>query len=151
MSDKLRFCNPETMAKIPGCSQVVEMTGPGRIVVIAGQLGLDSSGKFAGSGDFRAQVVQAFENLKIALAAVGANFEHVVKLNHYAINLRTNLSIIREVRDAYINRAAPPASTAIGISELAMEGALYEVEAYAILPRANPALAVLKKMRGTSA
>jgi len=80
MSDKLRFCNPETMAKIPGCSQVVEMTGPGRIVVIAGQLGLDSSGKFAGSGDFRAQVVQAFENLKIALAAVGANFEHVVKL-----------------------------------------------------------------------
>jgi enamine deaminase RidA (YjgF/YER057c/UK114 family) len=134
MSDKLQFSNPVGLAKIPGYSQVVEMTGPGRIVVIAGQLGLDSSGKIGGSGDFRAQAVQAFENLKIALAAVGANFEHVVKLNHYAINLRANLSIIREVRNAYISKTAPPASTAIGISELAIEGALYEVEAYAILP-----------------
>ena len=134
MSDKLQFSNPEGLAKVPGYSQVVKMTGPGRIVVVAGQLGLDSTGKFAGPGDFRAQVVQAFENLKIALAAVGANFEHVMKLNHYAVNLRANLSIIREVRNEYINKIAPPASTAIGISELAIEGALYEVEAYAILP-----------------
>jgi enamine deaminase RidA (YjgF/YER057c/UK114 family) len=134
MRDKLRFLDPETMVKIPGYSQVVEMTGPGRIVVIAGQLGLDHTGKLVGSGDFRAQAVQAFENLKIALSAVGASFEHVVKLNHYAIDLKKNLSILREVRDAYINTSTPPASTAIGISELAREGALYEVEAYAVLP-----------------
>jgi enamine deaminase RidA (YjgF/YER057c/UK114 family) len=36
------------------------MTGSGRIVLIAGQLGLDSTGKLIGSGDFRAQAVQAF-------------------------------------------------------------------------------------------
>jgi len=40
---------------------VIEITGPGRIVYIAGQLGLKPNGEIA--GDFRAQVVQAFENL----------------------------------------------------------------------------------------
>ena len=59
-TDKLRFLNPEALVKIPGYSQVVEMTGSGRIVLIAGQLGLDSTGKLIGSGDFRAQAVQAF-------------------------------------------------------------------------------------------
>jgi enamine deaminase RidA (YjgF/YER057c/UK114 family) len=133
MPGNLRFINPETMGKIPGYSQVVAMTGPGRMVVVAGQLGLDRSGKLVGPGDFRAQALQAFENLKAALSAAGASFEHVVKLNHYVIDLKTNLPILREVRDAYINTAAPPASTAIGISELARDGALYEVEAYAVL------------------
>ena len=97
MLDKLRFLDPEGMVKIPGYSQVVEMTGPGRVVVIAGQLGLDHTGKLVGSGDFRAQAVQAFENLKIALSAVGANFEHVVKLNHYAIDLKRFRSCARSV------------------------------------------------------
>jgi enamine deaminase RidA (YjgF/YER057c/UK114 family) len=68
------------------------------------------------------------------MSAAGVNFEHVVKLNHYVIDLKKNLSILREVRDTYVNTSAPPASTAIGISELAREGALYEVEAYAVLP-----------------
>jgi len=133
-ASNLRFSVPKGMAKIPGYSQVVEVTGPGRIVVIAGQLGIDAAGKLAGTGDFRAQVTQAFENLKIALADAGATFDHVVKLNHYVVGLRTNLGILRQVRDGYLNTSAPPASTAVGVPELAIDGALYEVEAFAVLP-----------------
>jgi enamine deaminase RidA (YjgF/YER057c/UK114 family) len=132
MPQNLRFYRPDTLAKIPGYSQVAEVTGPDRVVVIAGQLGIDSTGTLA--GDFRAQAVQAFENLKLALAEAGASFEHVIKLNHYLIGLKTNLGTVRQVRDLYINTAAPPASTAVGISELALEGALYEVEAIAVVP-----------------
>jgi hypothetical protein len=41
-------------------------------------------GKFAGGpGDFRAQATQAFENLKLALSAAGATFDHVVKVTVY--------------------------------------------------------------------
>src|SRR5947208_3443983 len=117
MPSNLRFMNPPAIAKPGGYSHVVEATGPGRIVYIAGQLGLKPDGNIA--GDFRAQAVQAFENLKSALAVVGATFDDVVKLNNYLIDIPKNLGIYREVRDKYINVAQPPASTTIGIPALA--------------------------------
>jgi enamine deaminase RidA (YjgF/YER057c/UK114 family) len=134
MAANLRFLNPDTMSKPPGYTHVVEVTGPGRMVYIAGQLGLEPSGKMAGGGsDFRAQAVQAFENVKSALAAVGGTFEHVVKINNYLVDM-SHLPIFREVRDAYVNTKAPPASTLVAISKLARADALFEVEAVAVLP-----------------
>jgi enamine deaminase RidA (YjgF/YER057c/UK114 family) len=79
--------------------------------------------------------VQAFENLKSALAAVGATFDDVVKLNNYLIDIPANLGIYREVRDKYINVGQPPASTTIGIPALARPDALYEVEAVVMLAK----------------
>jgi enamine deaminase RidA (YjgF/YER057c/UK114 family) len=84
-------------------------------------------------GDFRAQAVQAFENLKLALAAAGATFEHVVKVTNYLVDIG-HIQIYFEVRDRYVDTKAPPASTTIQISKLAHEGALYEVEAIAVVP-----------------
>jgi enamine deaminase RidA (YjgF/YER057c/UK114 family) len=134
MAGNLRFFNPETMSKPPGYSHVVEMTGPGRIVYIAGQLGIDRDGRVVGApGDFRAQAVQAFENLKSALAAVGAGFDQVVKVNNYLVDM-AHLPIFREVRDTYLNKAAPPASTTVRIAQLARDGALFEIEAVVVLP-----------------
>src|SRR5262249_46299184 len=126
------FINPATMHKPPGYTHVVEATGPGRIVYIAGQLGIDPAGTMA--GDFRAQAVQAFENLKAALAAGDGRFEHAVKFNMYFTDIADPLPIGGEVRDRYVNTAAPPASTAVQISKLARDGALFEIEAVAILP-----------------
>ena len=132
MASNIRFLNPDTIPKPGGYTHVVEVTGPGRIIYIAGQLGFGRDGKV---GDFRAQAVQAFENLKSALASVGATFEHVVKLNNYLVDIKKNLPIYREVRDKYVNTSSPPASTTIGIPALAREDALYEVEAVVMLPR----------------
>jgi enamine deaminase RidA (YjgF/YER057c/UK114 family) len=130
-----RFINPPTIAKPPGYTHVVEVTGPVRMIYIAGQLGLDLSGKPAGApGDFRAQAVQAFENLKAALAAVGAGFEHIVKLNNYLTDISAHIAILREVRGQYLNAATPPASTTLEVPKLARDGCLYEVEAVAVLP-----------------
>jgi enamine deaminase RidA (YjgF/YER057c/UK114 family) len=126
-----RFINPPTIAKPPGYTHVVEVTGPGRIVYIAGQLGLDQSGEL--TGDFRAQTEQAFTNLKAALAAVGANFEHIVKINNYIVDIGKNIATFREVRNRYLNMAAPPASTTVGVPELARDGALFEIEAIVML------------------
>jgi enamine deaminase RidA (YjgF/YER057c/UK114 family) len=134
MAAHLRFLNPATLSKPPTYSHVVEITGPGRIIYIAGQLGLDHSGKLVGApGDFRAQTRQTFENLKLALAAVGATFDQVVKLNNYLTDI-SHLAILREVRDEFINTGTPPASTTLQISRLALERALIEVEAVAALP-----------------
>ena len=121
------------LAEVPPTSHVVEVTGPGRIVYIAGQLGLDRSGKLVGGpGDFRAQVEQAFENLKGALAATGATLSDVVKINSYLTDM-AHLSTFREVRNKHLNLSAPPASTLVAISELAVKGAMFEIEAIAVL------------------
>jgi enamine deaminase RidA (YjgF/YER057c/UK114 family) len=127
-----RFINPPAISKPPGYTHVVEITGPGRIVYIAGQLGIDVGGKMA--ADFRGQVEQAFQNLKAALDSVGAKPEHIVKINNYIVDIGKNIPAFREVRDTHLNMAAPPASTTVGVPELARPGALFEIEAVVMLP-----------------
>src|SRR5262249_61575481 len=86
-------------------------------------------------GVYRREAVQMIENLKTALAAVGAQFRHVVKFNNYLVD-RANLPTFREVRDSYLAKNNRPASTTIAISGLAREGALIEIEAVAVLAAA---------------
>jgi enamine deaminase RidA (YjgF/YER057c/UK114 family) len=132
----LRFLQPATSSKQAGYSHVVEATVPGRIIFIAGQMGLDSSGNVVGApGDFKAQATQAYENIRAALAAAGGGFEHVVKLTQYLIHLRAHQALIREVRAKFFNPdLPPPASTMIQVGALTRDGALYEVDAVAVLP-----------------
>jgi enamine deaminase RidA (YjgF/YER057c/UK114 family) len=131
MKMSARYLNPQTLFKPPGYSHVVEVTGPGRTIYIAGQVGADRDRNIAGNA--RAQMVQAFENLKSALAEVGATFKDLVKINNYLVDI-ADLNDYREVRDSYINTAAPPASTLIVVSRLAVDGWLFEIDAVAVLP-----------------
>jgi len=141
------FINPPTIAPPRGYTHVVETSGPGRTVYFSGQLGMTPDGKFAGAaGDFRAQATQCFENLKAALAAVGGGFEHVVKITNFFIDM-THLPTFFEVRDRFVNTKAPPASTAIQIVKLARDGALFEIEAVAVLPAKKAKKAARKKRR----
>jgi enamine deaminase RidA (YjgF/YER057c/UK114 family) len=143
MASNVRFINPNTLAKPPGYTYVVETSGPGRTVYVAGQLGLDLDNKLVGPpGDFRAQATKAFENLAAALASVGAGMKDIVKINNYLTDM-AHIGVFREVRDRFVNLAAAPASTTVAISQLARPGALFEVEAIAVLPAraAKPAKA----------
>jgi hypothetical protein len=46
----------------------------------------------------------------------------------------SHIALFRDVRDRHFNMAAPPASTTVAISQLARPGALFEIEAIAVLP-----------------
>lgn len=132
MAAAIRFINPDTMSKPPTYTQVVEVTGPGRIVYVSGQLANGRDGNLI-QGDFRAQAVQVYENLKNALAGVGGSFKDVVKINSYLAD-SADLPVLREVRARYLNAGALPASTTLGNISFAREGALLEVEVVAALP-----------------
>jgi 2-iminobutanoate/2-iminopropanoate deaminase len=129
----VRYSNPPGMSSPPAYSHVVEVNGPHRTVYLAGQTGVDATGKVAEG--FRAQAVQVMENIKTALASVGGGFEHVVKLNSYLTNIEANGAEFREVRASYFpNRSALPASTLLQVPRLANTAYLLEVEVIAVLP-----------------
>jgi len=128
---EVRFINPETLAKPPSYTHVVEVVGACRTIFISGQLGTDRTGNVV--GDFRAQAEQVYANLKAALAAAGATFADVVKVNSYLADI-ADLPVLRDVRARYLNAEALPASTTIAVSGFARPGALLEVEAVAVLP-----------------
>ncbi len=128
----VQFINPPDIAKPNGYTHVVEVTS-GKIIFISGQVALDRAGNMVGAGDFRAQSQQVFENIRSSLAAVGADFSHVIKLNLYMLDA-DNLPILREVRDQFVNTDQPPASTALEVSRFFREGFLVEVEAMAVIP-----------------
>ncbi len=131
-SSNLTFSNPPGLSTPPMYSHVVEVNGPHRTVYIAGQTGVSASGKIAEG--FRAQAVQVMENLKIALASVGGDFEHVVKLNSYVTDIDANANEFREVRAQYFtNKSALPAATLVQVARLANPNFLLEVEVIAVL------------------
>jgi enamine deaminase RidA (YjgF/YER057c/UK114 family) len=143
MAANTRFINPDALNKPPAYTQVVEVTAPGRLVYVSGQLASDRNGNVVGDvGDFRAQATKVFDNLTAALAAVGATFKDVVKVNSYLSDI-DDMPILREVRAGYVNPGALPASTTLAVSGFARPSALLEVEVVAVLPArsAKPARA----------
>ena len=125
------FHSPETIHRPFGYSHVAEVTA-GRPVYIAGQVALDPAGELVGPGDIAAQTRQVFDNLQAALQTVGASFEQVVKLNYYLVDA-SQLPVVREVRNQYLNTEQPPASTAVEVRRLFRDDILIEVEAVAVV------------------
>jgi enamine deaminase RidA (YjgF/YER057c/UK114 family) len=132
---KKDYVNPPDLLQPPGFTQVLVVEGASKIVFISGQVGIDQRGKLIGAGDLEAQIRQAARNLKTALAAVNATPSDIVKTNTYIVNYKqSDYSAIRAARDElFPDGAAFPASTLVGVTSLAVDGLLVEMEAIAIL------------------
>ncbi len=126
-----QFINPAGIAPPTGYTHVVT-TDARRLVFISGQIGIDANGEM--KGGLLAQTQQAFENIKTALASVGATFDDVVKVTAFIVNYTpASRQILAETRAKYFNPQRLPASTLIGVSALAFPGLLIEIEATAAL------------------
>ena len=129
-----QFLNPPTLCPTFGWTHVVTATG-GKTIYVSGQVSVNERGEVVGKGDLRAQTEKTFENLKHALAAVGATFRDVVKMNLYVVGLKPeHVPILREVRSRYIHAEQPPASTLVGVSALVGADWLLEIEVIAVVP-----------------
>jgi reactive intermediate/imine deaminase len=126
-----QFINPPGLAAPTGYSHVVVASG-GKTIYISGQVAFDADRNLVGKGDLRAQAHQVFSNLKTALAAAGADFSHVVKMTTFVKDI-SQMAIVREVRDQYLNGPKPPASSAVEVSRLVNEDWLIEIEAVAVV------------------
>jgi hypothetical protein len=76
--------------------------------------------------------LRCLANLKARLDEAGASFSDIVKLNYYVTDA-TNIQNLRDVRDSYVNREYPPASTLVVVKQLFREELLIEVDAIAVV------------------
>jgi len=111
-------------------SHVVTVSGTGKLIYIAGQLGRDADGNIVGGG-MRGQLEQTFQNLEKCLTAAGATWADVVKTNTFVTDYAA-FSECRDIRMRYFG-VAVPTSTTIQISGLAQPGAMVEIEMVAAL------------------
>jgi len=103
------------------------------MLYVSGQLPLDEDGSLVGAGDVAAQAHQVFQNLHVILAANGASFADVVKVDTFVTDL-AGLPSLREVRRGYLGDE-PPASTLVEVAGLVHPEALLEVDLVAAVHR----------------
>lgn len=105
----------------------------GTTLYISGQTARAAQSAIVGTGDLRAQTRQVFDNLAIALAAVGAGFEDVVKIDTYVVNLQPeDRLLIGETVKLRFPPGRPPAHNLVGVQALAVPELLIEIEAVAV-------------------
>jgi enamine deaminase RidA (YjgF/YER057c/UK114 family) len=119
------------MAGQAAYTQVVTVSGTGKMIFVAGQLARDAEGKLVGKGDMRAQIEQIGENIKICLEAAGATLADIVKTNTFVTDY-PEFSKHSDMRMRYFGPATPT-STTVEISRLADPDAMVEIEAIAVI------------------
>jgi enamine deaminase RidA (YjgF/YER057c/UK114 family) len=121
-SVKTTFIHPVT-----GFSKTVTVTAKGITTIYV-------SGLTAEGADFDTQTRTVFNNIKLELETVGANFKDVVKMNTYIVNINpTIVNVFRGIRKEMLGDTDMPASTIIGIPALAAKDRLIEIEAIAVI------------------
>ena len=97
-----------------------------RILFVSGQGPKDLK------ADPETQMRQTFENIGAVLEAAGASWKNVAILRSYLVNMKRDLPIMRKVRREFLVKPYP-ASTSVGVTELAIPGLEIEIEAVAVL------------------
>jgi enamine deaminase RidA (YjgF/YER057c/UK114 family) len=129
------YVDPEGLHKNPAFTNVVVVEGPVRTVHVGGQNAVDSSGDIVGKGDVAAQTRQVVENLRAALAAGGAEPEHIIKWNVYIVEGQPLQAGFGAFQNAWPEVPNPPAITGVIVSALAHPDFLVEMDAVAVVPQ----------------
>lgn len=123
---------PDGWRRPPGYANGIVASG--RVLYVAGQLGWDTSGVFAGE-DLLSQFKQSLFNVLTVVQAAGGHATDVVRLTAYLVDLdsyRRDLLgfglAYREVMGKHF-----PAMAFVGVSGLVEPRALVEIEATAVL------------------
>lgn len=98
----------------------------GDMLFVSGVAPLDSAGRLT-SDDVVAQAQMVFANLERVLAAAGADFGDVLKVTVFLTDV-CDRAKINPLREKYFGKTRP-ASTLIGVNELAVPGMKIEIEA----------------------
>src|SRR5215469_64990 len=127
--------NPAELARPSGFSHAVAAAG-GRMVFLAGQVGMDRNGKVV-RGGIVAQFEQALANLLTALAAAGGQPGGLVSLTIYIVDLADYQAHGKEIGAVWRRLAGTeyPATAGVGVTRLWDPEALVELQGIAAVSR----------------
>lgn len=131
---EVKYINPEGLPKNPAFTNVVTVTGPVKTIYIGGQDAVDASGAIVGKGDLKAQTEQILKNIQAALAAAGAQPEHVIKWNIYVLQGQSVQDGFAAFQSVWGNPPNPPAITVAFVAGLGHPDFLAEIDAVAVVP-----------------
>ncbi len=131
---QVEFLNPKELHRNPAYTNVVVVSGSVKTVYIGGQDSVDKMGAIVGKGDFRAQAEQVLKNIQVALAAAGADLQHVIKWNLFIVQGQDLRVGVEAFQRAWGARPNPPAITGMFVSGLARPDFLLEMDAIAVVP-----------------
>jgi enamine deaminase RidA (YjgF/YER057c/UK114 family) len=123
--------NPWTWQDRRGFTQAWRVDMPSTIVVVSGQVAVDDHGEVVAPGDFAAQARRTFENLGRVLDGAGATYSDIVKLTVYLTDIG-RLPDYGRIKAGFIP-GRQPASTAVGVTALALPDLMIEIDATAVL------------------
>ncbi len=146
---KKQYVNPKELGAAPRFySHAVNVSGPGKLVYVSGQVSWGPDGQVVGKGDMRAQCERVFENVSTVLRANGAGWGNVIKMNGYMVGMNAeNVAAFREIRTRYLKPGQLPASTLVGVASLVQPELLLEVEVVAAVGAAPAKKKAKKKKR----
>jgi len=116
-------------------SEVVTVTGPGKMIFLAGVGAEDENGApgtILHKGDFGAQCKYAYDKIKRVLALHGGQLSDVVKITTYMTDLRYSLDMGKCIGASW-GGVTFPVHTLIGVAALAFPEMIVEVDATAIV------------------
>jgi enamine deaminase RidA (YjgF/YER057c/UK114 family) len=128
---KKEVINPPELYKHPAFNRIVTVTGPAKMVFIAGQTPSDENYKCVAPGDYRAQYMQVMNNLDLQLKAAGASWDEVVVRRIFAIDVDKYLAETRDLPRFYKPGTAAP-NTLIGVTRLSHPDFLIEMDLIAM-------------------
>ena len=131
---EVKYINPEGLPNNPAFTNVVTVTGPVKTIYIGGQDAVDASGAIVGKGDLKAQTEQILKNIQAALAAGGAQPEHVVKWNIYVRQGQSVQEGYAAFQNVWGNPPNPPVITVVFVESLGHPDFLAEIDAIAVVP-----------------
>jgi 2-iminobutanoate/2-iminopropanoate deaminase len=102
----------------------------GNLVFIAGQLGVDERFELV-SPEFEAQARQVLKNVRLALDAAGATPASITAMTVYYTDI-ANVRPFSAIRREVLGAEFASTSTAIGVTALALPGALIEITVTAV-------------------
>ncbi|MBX3491350.1 MAG: RidA family protein [Parvibaculum sp.] len=126
---KRQSINPSYTQAMYDAYHFSQATRVGDTIWVSGQVGLDAEMK--PGKDMEEQARLAFQSLKTILEAAGATMADIVELTTFHTDLRGDMKVFSEVKDAFLPDRYP-SWTAVGVTQLAMPQFCIEIRAVAV-------------------
>jgi len=128
-----KHINPPELFVHPSYTRVITVSGPSKMIFIAGQTPSDERYRPVEIGNMRGQYLRVMEALTIQLSAAGATWDDVVYRRIFVLDMDAFINVQTDPAMTYPwHPDRPPPSTLVGVTRLSHPDFLIEIDLMAV-------------------